>query len=117
VIGVSALWAQVLLLPLLILAPNLLTLGTILALLFFLFPIFDVLQRSQRMALIPDALMGRINSVYRLIVFSANPVSLALTGLLLQNVGTTFTILLVTGGLALTALSATLNSHLRQADA
>jgi predicted MFS family arabinose efflux permease len=117
VISVSALWAQVLLLPLLILAPNLLTLGTILALLFFLFPIFDVLQRSQRMALIPDALMGRINSVYRLIAFSANPVSLALTGLLLQNVGTTLTILIVTGGLALTALSATLNSHLRQADA
>ncbi|GCF10630.1 MFS transporter [Dictyobacter arantiisoli] len=114
VIAISTLWAQALLAPLLILAPNLFTLGAILALLFFLFPIFDVLQRSQRMALIPDALQGRINSVYRLIVFSSNPVSLALTGLLLQNVGTTFTILLITGGLTLIAFSATLNQHLRR---
>jgi predicted MFS family arabinose efflux permease len=115
VIAISALWAQALLTPLLILAPNLFLLGTILALLFFLFPIFDVLQRSLRMALIPDALQGRINSVYRLIAFSSNPVSMALTGLLLQNVGTTLTILLVTGGLTLIALSATLNRHMRRA--
>jgi predicted MFS family arabinose efflux permease len=117
VIAISVLWALALLSPLLILASNLLMLGTILALLFFLLPIFDVLQRSLRMALIPDALQGRINSVYRLIVFSSNPVSLALTGLLLQNVGTTLTILFVTGGLTLIALSATLNLHIRRADA
>ncbi|HEX4202984.1 MAG TPA: MFS transporter [Ktedonobacteraceae bacterium] len=117
VIAISALWAQALLTPLLILAPNLLLLGTVLALLFFLFPIFDVLQRSLRMALIPDALQGRINSVYRLIVFSSNPVSVALTGLLLQNVGTTFTILLMTGGLTLIAIFATLNPHMRRAAA
>lgn len=116
VIGISALWAQALLTPLLILAPNVLLLGAILALLFFLFPIFDVLQRSQRMALIPDALQGRINSVYRLIGYSSNPVSLALTGFLLQNVGTTLTLLLMTGGLILLALSATLNRHIRRAE-
>ncbi|HTK12024.1 MAG TPA: hypothetical protein VL485_32935, partial [Ktedonobacteraceae bacterium] len=101
----------------LILAPNLLTLGAILALLFFLFPVFDVLQRSLRMALIPDALQGRINSVYRLIAFSSNPVSMALTGFLLQSAGTTFTILLVAGGFTLIALSATLNPHMRRAAA
>jgi predicted MFS family arabinose efflux permease len=109
VIAIIVMWAQALLSPVLILAPNLLMLGTILAFLFFLFPIFDVLQRSKRMALIPDALQGRINSVYRLIVFSSNPVSMALTGFLLQNAGTTSTILLVAGGLTLIALSATLN--------
>lgn len=114
VISLIVLWAQALLTPLLILAPNLLALGTILALFFFLLPIFDVLQRSQRMALIPDALQGRINSVYRLIVFSSNPVSLALTGFLLQNAGTTFTILLMAGGLTLIALAATLNPHMRR---
>ncbi|WP_162005449.1 MFS transporter [Dictyobacter vulcani] len=116
VIGISALWTQALLMPLLILAPNLLMVGTILALIFFLFPIFDVLQRSQRMALIPDALQGRINSVYRLIVFSSNPISMALTGLLLQNFGTTPVVLIIAGGLALIALSATLNPHIRRAD-
>ncbi|WP_161977565.1 MFS transporter [Dictyobacter kobayashii] len=101
----------------LIVAPNLLMLGAILALIFFLLPIFDVLQRSRRMALIPDALQGRINSVYRLIVFSSNPVSVALTGLLLQNAGTKLTILLMTGGLMFIALSATLNPHIRRAGA
>lgn len=117
VISLITLWAQALITPLLILAPNLLVLGTILALLFFLFPIFDVLQRSQRMALIPDALQGRINSVYRLIVFSSNPVSLALTGFLLQNLGATFTILLMAGGLMLIALAATLNPYIRRVGA
>ena len=117
VIAISVLWAQALLSPLLILAPNMLVLGSILALLFFLLPIFDVLQRSLRMALIPDALQGRINSVYRLIVFSSNPVSLALTGLLLQNVGTTLTIFFMTGGLTLIALAATLNPYMRRVDA
>jgi hypothetical protein len=38
---------------------------------------------------------------------------MALTGLLLQNGGTTLTILLMAGGLMLNALSATLNPHLR----
>ncbi|GHO46575.1 MFS transporter [Ktedonospora formicarum] len=109
----STLWIQALIAPLLILAPNLPLLEATFALLFFLFPIFDVAQRSQRMAIIPDALQGRINSVYRLIVFSGNPVSLALTGFLLQNAGTTPTILIITGGLLLIALSATLNPHVR----
>jgi predicted MFS family arabinose efflux permease len=117
VIAIIVMWAQALLTPALILAPNLLTLGAILALLFFLFPVFDVLQRSLRMALIPDALQGRINSVYRLIAFSSNPVSMALTGFLLQSAGTTFTILLVAGGFTLIALSATLNPHMRRAAA
>jgi predicted MFS family arabinose efflux permease len=116
-IVISTLWAEALLPPFLILAPNLLLLGIVLALLFFLFPIFDVLQRSQRMALLPDALQGRVNSVYRLVVFSCRTASMALAGFLLQNIGMTSTILLIVGGLTLNALSATLNPHMRRADA
>jgi MFS family permease len=116
-IVISTLWAEALLPIFLILAPNLLLLGMVLALLFFLFPIFDVLQRSQRMALLPDVLQGRVNSVYRLVVFSCRTASMALTGFLLQNIGMTPTILLIAGGLMLNALSATLNPHMRRADA
>jgi predicted MFS family arabinose efflux permease len=116
-IVISTLWAEALLPFFLILAPNLLLLGIVLALLFFLFPIFDVLQRSQRMALLPDALQGRVNSVYRLVVFSCRTASMALAGFLLQNGGMTLTILLIAGGLTLNALSATLNPHMRRADA
>jgi hypothetical protein len=116
-IVISTLWAEALLPLFLILAPNPLLLGIVLALFFFLFPIFDVLQRSQRMALLPDTLQGRVNSVYRLFGLGSRPVSMALTGLLLQNGGTTLTILLMAGGLMLNALSATLNPHLRRAGA
>lgn len=112
-----ALWAEALASALLIVAPNLLLLAIVLAFLFFLFTIFDVLQRSQRMALLPDALQGRVNSVYRLVVLGGRPVSLALTGFLLQYGGTLLTMLLITGGLILLAISATFNPHLRRADA
>ena len=63
----------------------------------FSFSIFDIAQRSQRRALIPDALQEHVNSVYCIIVFSGRPVGLALTGVLLQNSGITTTILLLTG--------------------
>jgi predicted MFS family arabinose efflux permease len=116
-ITVSALWPQALLTPLLILAPNPFILGTILALLFFFSPIFDVTQRSQRIAQIPDELQGRVNSVYRLIVFSGQPVGLALTGLLLQTSGATPTVWLIAAGFALIALLATLNPAIRRVDA
>jgi predicted MFS family arabinose efflux permease len=116
-IVISTLWAEALLPFFLILAPNPLLLGIAFTPFFFLFTIFDVLQRSQRMALLPDALQGRVNSVYRLVVLGSRPVSMALTGLLLQNGGTTLTILLMAGGLMLNALSATLNPHIRRAGA
>jgi len=112
-IVISTLWAEALLPFFLILAPNLLLLGIAFAPFFFLFTLFDVLQRGQRMALLPDALQGRVNSVYRLFALGSRPVSMALTGLLLQYSGTTLTILLMAGGLVLNALSATLNPHIR----
>ena len=117
VTAVSVLWPQSLLLLLLGLSPNVFILGMITAVLFFFVPIFDIVQRSRRLALIPDALQGRVNSVYRLIVFSGRPVSLALTGVLLQKTGTTSTVLLVAGSFALMALLATLNPHLRRENA
>lgn len=116
VLIVCPLWIVALLLPLLLLAPDLLILGAILVALFFAIPIFDVVQRSQRMATIPDELQGRVNGVYRLIVFSGRPIGLALTGLLLQSSGVTTTVLVAAGCLTLISLAATLNPHVRRAD-
>jgi hypothetical protein len=39
-----------------------------------------------RLALTPDALQGRVNSIARLISFGLAPLSIALTGILLQSV-------------------------------
>jgi hypothetical protein len=53
------------------------------------------------MALIPEALHGRVNSVFRLLAFGIQPLGMAATGLLLQRfaplptIGVLFLLLLV----------------------
>ncbi|HEY7415788.1 MAG TPA: MFS transporter, partial [Ktedonobacteraceae bacterium] len=60
-------------------APNLIVLGIILAANLILSPIFDVIVLSYRMVIIPDELQGRTNSVFRLLVFGAQPLGLSFT--------------------------------------
>ncbi|HEU5349088.1 MAG TPA: MFS transporter [Ktedonobacterales bacterium] len=55
-------------------------------------PLYDITQFSYRMALIPDELQGRVNSVYRMIARATPPLGLALTGILLQQAGAILTI-------------------------
>lgn len=112
VIGVY--WIQVVLWPLYALAPNPFMLGAIAAGLFFIGPIYNVVQFSYRIALIPDVLQGRVNSVFRLFAFGFNPLGFALTGILLQRVGTTPTLLIYELCLILLALL-TLNTSIRKA--
>lgn len=54
-----------------------------------------VTQYTYRLTRIPDALQGRANSVFRVIAFGAEPLSLALTGALLQWLGPAYTVLLL----------------------
>src|SRR5262249_34725354 len=75
------------------LAPSLLALGAILTAFWVVDEIYDVAQLSYRLALIPDALRGRVNGAFRLLFFTCETLSLALTGLLLQQVGVLVTIL------------------------
>jgi hypothetical protein len=57
---------------------------------------------------IPEELQGRVNSLFRLIGYSGKLVGYALTGLLLQRLGTLTTILLFFARLLLLALLTTL---------
>jgi predicted MFS family arabinose efflux permease len=66
---------------------NLVALAVVSALFAVTDPIYDITQFSYRMALIPDELQGRVNSVYRMIARATPPLGLALTGLLLQHFG------------------------------
>jgi MFS family permease len=116
-LAVGALWMQALLLPLLILAPNMVMVSVIITTIFFFAPIFDITQRSQRISAIPDALQGRVNSIYRLIAFSGQPIGLALAGLLIQDAGTTPTIIVCTAIFIVVSTSVTINPHIRQASA
>src|SRR5215469_11576168 len=84
---IGCMWLAALFMPLYAIAPNPLALGIITAAAFIAGPLYNVVQFSYRSALIPDELQGRVNSVFRLIAFGGQPLGLALTGVLIQNVG------------------------------
>jgi len=65
-------WFWSLLLPLYLFASNTLALGLITALTFTLGSVYTVAQFSFRLSLIPDALQGRVTSVFRLVAFLAH---------------------------------------------
>ncbi len=108
-------WIFALVMPLYLLAPNVFMLGLITGTAFMAGTIYNIVQFSYRSALIPDELQGRVNSVFRLIAFGGQPLGLALIGFLLQDAGIVQTILFCTLVLALLAIMATLNIHIRHA--
>lgn len=108
-------WMTALLWPLYGIAPNIVVLGMITAAILFVFPIYDATQFSYRMALIPDELQGRVNSVFRLIAFAGQPLGVAFTGILLQTVKAIPAVLIISLGFIALALATMLNSHVRHA--
>jgi len=112
---ISTIWLTALLFPPFILAPNILWLGAVIAALSAIMSIYGVVQFSYRLALIPDELQGRVNSVFRLIIFGGDPIGFALTGILLQAIGTVPAVLIYAGGLIVLAAATTLNRHVRTA--
>jgi len=113
IIGVTCL--TVIAVPLYAVAPNAVALGAVSVFNAALGPVYNVVQFSYRLALIPDALQGRVNSVFRLIAFGGQPLGLALTGLLIQNVGVIQTVLLCTAGMGVFAIATIANKHVRNA--
>jgi MFS family permease len=113
IIGTS--WVFALCIPLYAIAPNPLVLGIITAATFVSGPVYNVVQFSYRSAIIPDELQGRVNSVFRLIAFGGQPLGLALTGLLIENIGVIPAILVDSVGMIILAVAATVNTHVRNA--
>jgi predicted MFS family arabinose efflux permease len=91
---IAIVWAQALLFPLYLLAPNVLLLGAVFAAIYCLAPIYNVVQFSYRVALIPDALQGRVNSVFRLFTNGLQPLGAGVCGVLLEHAGAAWTIAL-----------------------
>jgi predicted MFS family arabinose efflux permease len=112
---ISAVWIEALLWPLYAIVPNLFLVGVILALSFITGPIYNVVSISYRLALIPDVLQGRVNSVFRLLAFGFQPLGWAVTGVSLQFIGVTPTILALFVVLFTLAVFTTLNPHIRHA--
>ena len=82
---------------------------------FVVVPVYMMVQFSYRLALIPDRLQGRVNSVFRLIAFGSQPIGLALTGVLLQVIGPIATVVVLAIPQLVLAIVVTLNPHVRSA--
>jgi MFS family permease len=112
-IGSTWIWALTWLL--FAVAPNPLILGIVTAVSFIIVPIYMSVQFGYRLALIPDHLQGRVNSVFRLIAFGSEPIGLAVTGILLQVIGPVPTVLVLFVPQFILSIAATFNRNLRNA--
>ena len=91
-IVVSTNWVLALTWPLYLVAPNALALGAVNAVIFCAVPIYFGAQYSYRLALIPDALQGRVNSVFRLVTMGAQTLGFLMIGLLIEHFGAVATV-------------------------
>ena len=89
-------------------------LGAIVACFFLVDSIYNIVQFSYRLTLIPDELQGRVNSAFRLISYSLRPVGIALTGVLMQSLGSMQTAIIFALILLVLAIIASLNTHIRK---
>ena len=111
----GVLWLTALDWAALIALPGAFWLSLITAALFFLIPFYNTAYISYRLALTPDALRGRVNSVARLIANGLAPLGLAFTGIMLQATGPQITLILLVGVQVALALVATMNTAIQQA--
>ena len=93
--------------------PNVAWLALVGVLLALVMTVYGVIQLSYRLMRIPDELQGRVNSVYRLVVFGGDPIGLALTGFLLQIWSVQVTVIVYAASLLLLAVGATLSRQVR----
>jgi predicted MFS family arabinose efflux permease len=113
----SVLWVNALLLPLYLLSTRVVWLGIVYALISTTSPIYNVVQLSYRLSLIPDALQGRVNSTFRLLAFGLLPAGAVFAGFILERTSVLTTILFFTAWYLLLAIVSTLNADLRHAEA
>ncbi len=108
-------WIDMLLFPLILFVPNVFLIGAINALIYAMNPIYNVVQFSYRLALIPDRLQGRVNSAFRLIAWGSQPLGAALAGVLLEVVGIEYSVGVFAAVLVVLGIVAATNSHIRHA--
>lgn len=78
-------------------------------------PLYDTVQQSYRMSLVPERLQGRVTSVFRMFAQGMGPFGLALTGVLLDRVGGATTAFACGSFMVLLGLVTARNAHVRDA--
>ncbi|GLV55751.1 MFS transporter [Dictyobacter sp. S3.2.2.5] len=111
----GTLWLDALLWLLMVPLPSPFWLGCILAAIFLVSPIYNIVNMSYRFALTPDEMRGRVNSISRLISNGLAPLGLTLTGWLLQYYGAATTVLLAAAGQILLAAVAMFSTPILRA--
>ena len=112
---IGCITSAALLFPLYALAPSFVWLGAVMGAYYFASPIYNVVQFSYRISLIPDGLQGRVNSVFRLLAFGLMPIGAAVSGAALERLGSTATVAIFSALLVALALATALNRHVRHA--
>jgi predicted MFS family arabinose efflux permease len=96
-------------------APNIVWIGIVNAIGFLFVPIYVTTHYSYRLVLIPDALQGRVNSVFRLVTFGSGMLGFALMGALLQWIGPVWTVYISSIPAFALAVATMLNPQVRHA--
>jgi hypothetical protein len=77
--------------------------------------VLQIVQGAYRQLLVPDAIQGRVASIVRLSIWSAQSVGAALTGILLQSLGGQGSIVVGFVALVLVGAITTLTTDIRNA--
>jgi predicted MFS family arabinose efflux permease len=102
-----------LLFPLYAACPSPLWLGVVFGLMEFLGPVYNVVQFSHRIALIPQGLEGRVNAGYRFIAHLLSPVGAAVCGVLIERAGSGWTLAFFASIFGLLAVAALASRTIR----
>lgn len=112
---IGVMWIEAILFPLYVVAPSFPVLALVAGAYYFLGPTYNVVQFSYRVAIIPDHLQGRVNSVFRLLAFGFMPAGAEVSGVLLERLGAVPAVLLFAAWIAAFAIATTFNRHVREA--
>ncbi len=113
---IATLWIQGAAIALTIVSANFILLGLFAGIAVMMGPIYNVVQFSYRISLIPDQLQGRVNSVFRLLAYGGIPIGEALTGVGLQYLGPIRLIIIMTSLVGVVAVITSFNSLVRKAN-
>jgi predicted MFS family arabinose efflux permease len=111
----GSVWVTAAAFPILLLAPNAFVIGAVNAIVYATGPLYNVVQFSYRLALIPDVLQGRVNSAFRLLALGSQPLGAALAGVLLDRLGADATIAIFAAGYLVLAVLASGSGPIRRA--
>jgi MFS family permease len=114
-IGVNWFWAAIL--PLMALSVPPIALGPLFGAMTFVGPVWNVVVGTYQLTMIPDRLLGRVQSVDMMISWGAIPLGSLVAGLLLQHLTGSEAMLVFAGMMLATAVVASFSPSIRRAPA